>query len=399
MGWFSLRRTPAALAAAVDDLGTGLIALRRGAGDMAPPGTVVVVFNPAGQARRGAAGKVTCASGDTAFCFHPGPYTVDITPFAAAPEWGLRLRFVIDAANPHVPQQRFDLYLCAEVVPDLDRLPLTRLAAAMQGAVQSALAHGALDLPPCTALVEWHAFRAGLNQLLYTRFGVTVDDCVPVDLGDQVDFAAVLQARAQQAAIDEQAALPAAPLQPELHSMSALPPPDVPDVSEVPGVPGIPEVSVTARPPGTQSGAAQPAAAPAAGADAAGLRRLFLELPAVSRDLRLLDLPAGQALFQQHQALLLRLGMASLNVDTMPTLGWAAPDQPLDASGQARRAGATRIAVGALDEAWALLARLQRAEAGDWPALLDDADRMCANLETGLALRRAPHGEPREPAL
>lgn len=390
MGWFSLRRSPAALAAAaaVDDLGAGLIALRLGAGDVAPPGTVIVVFNAAGQARRGAGGKVACAPGDTAFCFHPGPYTVDMTPFAAAPEWGLRLRFVIDAANPHVQQQRFDLYVHAEVAPAHDRLPLDRLAAAMQAAVQAALAHGALELPPCTALDEWHAFRAGLNQLLYTRFGLTVDDCVPVDLGDQVDFAAVLQARAQQAAIDEQEALAAAPLlPPELHSMSALPPqPDVPDVSDVPGVH---EVPVAALLP----------AAPAACADAAGLRRLFLELPAVSRDLRLLDLPAGQALFQQHQALLLRLGMASLNVDTMPTLGWAAPDQPLDAAGQARRAGATGIAVGALDEAWALLARLQRAEAGDWPGLLDDADRVCANLETGLALRRAPHGAPREPVL
>jgi hypothetical protein len=38
------------------------------------------------------------------------------------------------------------------------------------------LAQGALDLPPCTTLEEWHAFRAGLNQLMYTRYGVTVDD-------------------------------------------------------------------------------------------------------------------------------------------------------------------------------------------------------------------------------
>lgn len=384
MAWFSLRRqsaanmAKAAKATHLADLGAGLVALRLVAGDAAPPGAVVVIFNAAGQARRAASGKVACAPDDNVFCFHPGPYTVDLVPFAAAPEWGLRLRFVVDAANPHVDQQRFDLYLYAEVAPDDARLPLAGLAAAVQKALQNELAHGALDLPPCTSLEEWHAFRAGLNQLLYTRFGVTVDDCVPVDLGGQVDFARVLQARAQQAAIDEQAAIDqqaaiAAAVEPELHTIAALP-----------------------SAPASQPVVTNPVAAVS---DAAGLRRLFLELPAVSRDLRLLALPAGPSTFQQHQSWLLRLGMASLNVDTMPSLAWAAPDQPLAASEQARRSGATAVAVAALDETWSLLARLQMAGAADWPALLDDADRMCANLETGLALRRAPHGERQEPGL
>ena len=380
MAWFSLRRQSAAKVAgaaqtaALADLGAGLIALRlgAGAGAVAPPGAVVVVFDAAGQARRAASGRVACAPDDTAFCFHPGPYTADLTPFAAAPEWGLRLRFVIDAANPHVEQQRFDLYLYAEVAAGDGRLSLAALAASVQQALQAELAHGALDLPPCTSLEEWHAFRAGFNQLLYTRFGVTVDDCVPVDLGGQVDFAQVLQERARQAAVEEQA-VSAALAEPELHSISALPTEPVPE-------------PVMAKPAGTVG-------------DAAGLRRLFLELPAVSRDLRVLILPPGPATFQQHQSLLLRLAMASLNVDTMPALAWAAPDQPLDDANQARRTSATGIAVAALDQAWSLLARLQLAGADDWPALLDDADRICANLETGLAQRRAPYGERREPAL
>jgi hypothetical protein len=39
------------------------------------------------------------------------PYTLDLQPFAAAPEWGLRLRVLVDAADPRVAQQRFDLFL------------------------------------------------------------------------------------------------------------------------------------------------------------------------------------------------------------------------------------------------------------------------------------------------
>ena len=63
-----------------------------------------------------------------------------------------------------------------------------------------------------------------------------------------------------------------------------------------------------------------------------------------------------------------------------------------------RRVARTAITVAALDEAWSLLARLQLAGADGWPALLDDADRICANLETGLALRRTPHDASQEPA-
>jgi len=395
MAWFSLRRRRAATAALADhggragelaDLGAGLMALRLDGGEVAPPGTVVVVFDAAGQARRTAPGKVACAPGHTAFCFHPGPYTVDLIPFAAAPEWGLRLRFVVDAAHPHVAQQRFDLYLHAEVAPGASRLPLAGWSAAVQATLQDELAQGALELPPCTALVEWHAFRAGLNQLLYTRYGVTVDDCVPVDLGGQVDFAQVLQERAAQASAQLAATTPVA----DLHSMSALPPSAAPAAA--------PAGAPAATPAATPATAANAANA-ASGSDAAGLRRLFLELPVLTRDLRVLALPAGPAAFQQHQGLLQRLGMASLHVDTMPALAWAAPDQPLDAVNQARRAGATALAVTALDQCWSLLARLQRLPADERPALFDDADRLCANLETGLAQRRATHGQRQEPLL
>ena len=382
MGLFSRRRKPAI---DTDGLGVTLIALRLDQGDVAPAQSTVVIFNAGGHARRAGAGKVSCEQGETVFCFHPGPYTVDLTPFAAAPEWGLRLRFLVDSANPRVTQQRFDLYLYSETA---GRLPLDDFAAAAQAALQTELAQGALDLPPCTSVEEWHAFRAGLNQLMYTRYGVTVDDCVPVDLGDQVDFADVLKARAAAEAAAGTAVQAAAASAAEAMSAATA----IPVNSAAPhGVAIAPAAGV--KPPSAQL-------------DARGLRRLFIELPALGGELRLLALPTGLPIFQQHQALLLRLGMASLNVNTMPALAWAAPDQPLAPEAQALRASQTMIAVAAMDEAWSLLARLQLAGHQQWPALLDEADRICANLETGLALRRTPHApgagtgsERKEPSL
>lgn len=341
-------------------LGATLIALRLDDGDLAPAQSTMVMFNAAGHARRVAVGKVSCEQGEMAFCFHPGPYTVDLIPFASAPEWGLRLRFVVDAANPRVSQQRFDLYLYSETA---GRLELADFAAAAEMALQAELAQGALDLPPCISLEEWHAFRAGLNQLMYTRYGVTVDDCVPVDLGEQIDYATILQARTQQAA--------------EAGCVADSATPGITDADDKPSA-------------GAMNIAEQ---------DARALRRLFLELPALSGELRLLVLPEGLEIFQRHASLLLRLGMAGLNVNTMPSLAWAAPGQPLPVADQAMRSAQTLIAQSALDEAWSLLARLQLAEHQQWPLLLDEADRICANLETGLSLRRSVYVPRTEPSL
>ena len=372
MGFFTRRRKQAT---DTGGLGAGLIALRLDEGDVAPADSTVVVFNAAGHARRATSGKVACEQGESVFCFHPGPYTVDLMPFAAAPEWGLRLRFVVDAANPRVSQQRFDLYLYSETS---GRLQLAGFGASVEAALQAELAQGALDLPPCTSLDEWHAFRAGLNQLMYTRYGVTVDDCVPVDLGGQVDFADILKARAMRAAEAERLAAV------EIHVLDE----PAADLLSAPA----------ATPPQTQPQPPLPLPS-AAQSDAQALRRLFLELPALSRGLRLLQLPEGLPVFERHQALLLRLGMASLNVTTMPALAWAAPDQPLAEEDQNRRSRHTLLARDALDEAWSLLARLQLAGHEQWPHLLDEADRVCANLETGLSLRRAPYAGRVEPSL
>jgi hypothetical protein len=438
MGLFSRRRKSTA---DTGGLGASLIALRLDEGDVAPSHSTVVVFNAGGHARRMAAGKVSCEQGETVFCFHPGPYTVDVMPFASAPEWGLRLRFVVDAANPRVTQQRFDLYLYSETA---GRLALADFSAAVEMALQAELAQGALELPPCTTLEEWHAFRAGLNQLMYTRYGVTVDDCVPVDLGDQIDYATILQTRAQQAAeagrarlIATEAAKAAQPdlapaaapavitpaaIEPTLHTATPAAAAGtaqtnapaaqnrVASATASPATVGLGSESDGAVPSNaaasrhsasrTPSGAASVrATATTAEQDARALRRLFLELPALGSGLRLLTLPDGLPTFQQHQAVLLRLGMAALNVNTMPSLAWAAPDQPLSMAGQARRVAQTMIAQSALDEAWSLLARLQLADPQQWPSLLDEADRICTNLETGLSLRRIAQLERMEPSL
>ena len=341
MGFFK-RTAPVAGAC---ELGRGAVALPLQPGCGTPPGCTVVIVDAQGKPRRAttpAGRKVELRPGELAWAFHPGPYTVDVVPYAEAPEIGLRTTFAIDPLDPAPAGKRFDLYLAAE---GDDRLDLARLALAMQDALRGALAQGTLALPPCAAIDEWNAFRLGLNRLLYLRFGLTVDDCVPVDLAG-VDYAAQLAARAAGPASDR-----------------------------------------------------APAPAPAAAervepalADAKALRRLFLELPCVMCGLRLGALPSGQDLFRRQQALLGRLDRLSVDVTTMPALVLAAPGQPLGLDGQLRRMRHARRAAAALDEAWALLARLDGAEKrGDayLAGLYDEAERIVANLEAECAARRA----------
>jgi hypothetical protein len=331
------------------ELGRSVVALALPAGTALPPGCQAVVVGADGRARRLlAARRIEAREGETAYAFHPGPYTAELLPFATAPEIGLRTSFAIDAPDPQASQQRFDLYLAAEVT---GRLGLDALVAAIEAALRHELATGGLELPPCTTLDEWNAFRQGLNQLLYMRFGLTVDDCVPVDLGDTRDYAAELAARAQRQA---EARGPAA--------------------------------------------AAAPAATAAerfdsAAEDAKALRRLFLELPCLMCGLRLAAMPAAQESFHRQQALLQRLDLVSVGVNTMPALGLAAPGQLLALDEQLRRARHSRRACVSLDEGWALLARLRQAGEAALPLLYDEAERIVANLEADCAGRRSPGDE------
>lgn len=325
-------RRPAADTSA---LGAGVIAMPMQSGCAIPAACSAVVIDQGGRTRRAPEGsRLQLAPGETAYAFHPGPYATDLVPFAAAPELGLRVAFAVDSPDPRVAQQRFDLFLASEAQGPL---AVADFCKAIEAALQRELAQGNLELPPCTSLAEWNAFRAGFNQLLYMRFGVTVEECVPVDLGDSIDFAAMLMSRSEA---------------PEL--------------------------------------APAPIAAPAPEplSDARALRRLFLELPCVMCALRLAVLPPGQQLFRRHQNLLHRLDLASLSVSTMPALELAAPGVALEVRQQVRRSRHSRRAATALDEAWALLSRLQVADGAQLAALFDDAERIVANLEYDIGGRR-----------
>lgn len=323
-------------------LGADAIALPLARGCAVPAGCFAVLANGEGRTRRLSEGaRVAIIEGESAWCVHPGPYGCDLAPFAAAPEIGLRVRFAIDAPDPREVQQRFDLFLASEAGA---RVALDAFVEAVQATLQRELAQGNLDLPPCTSFEEWNAFRSGFNQLLYTRFGVMVDDCVPCDLGASRDLAALLAAR------------------------------------------------LAVQPPPASAPAPQPEAFDAALEDALALRRLFLELPGLMCGLRLAVLPADCADFRRHQELLRRLDLVSLSVGTMPALGLCAPGQPLAAAAQLRRARHSRRAVAALDEGWALLARMKMGDAAQVPVLLGEADRIVANLECDCAARREVAG-------
>lgn len=328
-------------------LGAALVAMPLPSGCAVPAGCCAVLIDQGGRARRAPdGGRLALAPGESAYGFHPGPYACDMLPFAAAPEIGLRVAFVVDTPDPRAAQQRFDLYLASEAQ---GALALSDFCKAIEAALQHELAQGNLDLPPCTSLAEWNAFRAGFNQLLYMRFGVTVEECMPVDLGESVDFAQLLLARAAAAPAVAAPATPAVPAQV-----------------------AAPELS-----------------------DARSLRRLFLELPCVMCALRVAVLPPGQQMFRRHQALLQRLDLASLSVTTMPALELAAPGMPLAPAQQSRRVGHSRRAAAALDEAWALLSRMQTAGPSEIEGLLDDAERIAANLEYEIGGRRlAQESEP-----
>ncbi|MFD2367202.1 hypothetical protein [Pseudoduganella sp. GCM10020061] len=326
-------------------LGGALLAVPAPAGTCVPAGCVGLVFDQRGNLRRVAGGqRLQFGAAESGRIFHPGPYAFDVAPYESAPETGLRFELAIDSPDPRVIQQRFDLFLVSEAP---ERLELGMLRAAVEAALQRELSQDRLFLPPCTTLDEWNAFRLGVNQLIYTRFGMIVDDCVPVDLGAQVDFAARLSARAEPAA-----QAPASATQWARRAVAALHLHD-----------------------GEESGDM---------ADARALRRLFLELPCVMSGLRL-ALPDAQVPFTEQQALLARLDRAALAVDTMPAFALAAPAEPLAASGRARRAAASLAALEALDEAWALLARLR---SGSASGAADEADRIVSNLECALAGRR-----------
>ncbi len=323
-------------------LGTHVVALAVQPNSVLPEGCCGVIADADGRTRRAVANRrLKIAAGEIAWAFHPGPYAAQLVPFAAAPEIGLSVHFAVDRPDPRLEQQRFDLYLASECS---GRLELSALVHEAQQALQRELAQGNIELPPCATLEEWNAFRAGFDRLLYTRFGLVVDDCIPVDLGETVDYGAMLLER--------------------------LGPVVTP-------LPVATDPVVRAKPQDTQA------------IDARALRRLFLELPCLMRALRLAATPSTGDEFRALQDMFARLDLASLSVATMPALELVAPGQPLPPERRVLRAGHAGQAAAALDEGWALLARFERAEGVQFALLLDELDRVLSNLERHCAGRRS----------
>lgn len=325
---------------AVDGLGTSALAVRAPTQAGAPAGAALLL-----------------TADGVAWLVHALPLRCHITPFAAAPELGLRLDYCFDASGD---RQRFALLLAAEAD---HLLTVETVAAAIQDAVQGALQIGTFELPPCTSDEEWHAFRGGLNELVYTRFGLVVEDCVPVDLHPSADFAGQL-ADAGAPKGDRT---------------------DMPGADREGGA-WLASVRLADLPVHGWRAASMSASAPAsATADAAALRRLFLELPALAAGLRGLPMQEGDGSFTPLQDILRRLALAALHVNTMPALTQAAPGQRLPQPTQQLRAAHAISAQAALDEGWALLAAMR---CGFDPARIDEIDRMLSNLEYSLAQRR-----------
>ncbi|XLZ71775.1 hypothetical protein ABT364_07345 [Massilia sp. SR12] len=380
-------RDPAVDRSAVDGLGTSALALRLDGARLAPLPPLAALVETADGVR---------------WAVHAAPLRCFLTPFAAAPEIGLRLDYCFDASGD---RQRFALLLAAEAE---SVLPTAAVGAALQDAVQAALQLGTLELPPCTTDDEWHAFRAGLNELVYTRFGLVVEDCLPVDLHPATDLAAQLAAAAgaiptPRPREPDTGAGGNAEVHAELAAMTAAAAPGAcseaaEDAAEDanPGGPGRDDGTPLrwARledMPWHGRRAAAAAASIAAGGDpaqrdVAALRRLFLELPALAAGLRALPMQEGDGTFAPLQDILRRLAHAALNANTMPSLTQAAPGQRLPKNTQKLRAMHTQSAQAALDEGWALLAAMRN---GLDPARLDETDRMLSNLEYSLAQRRA----------
>ena len=376
------RRAPAAPAPSpqMQALGLGQVACVLQPSQTVPPGCVGVLFDGAGATRRIAAGGVCDAQpGQLACCIHPGPYQIEIAPFALAPEAGLHLTLALDLSGDD-EQARFDQVLAAECAGEL-ALDGARLA--IESQLQAALAKGHLSLPPCASHTEWHSFRAGLNRLLYLRFGWLVDECLPIDLGDRIDFAAQLRARAAAA------------------------------------TPGKAEPSLSA----SQSGGAHATTGLRAGRaappgdsialDAPGLRRLFIELPRLGRAFRQLEqhsaaptagaspatrasMPPGathpppeRSVGLRTHKLQERLARLAAHVNGMPALNLAAPGRPLAASLQSQRAAATIAALDALDESWALAARASTTGPDGMSGVLAEAERLVDALERACKQRRS----------
>lgn len=173
------RRTSAPLIADEERLGRDVLATEAPLGAWVPDGCVAVVIERGGRQRIAAGERIAAADGATAWCLHPGPYECVLGIGGAQPGLGLQLRFAIDGIDARASHQRFDLFLASEAAASVT---LAGFAARVAATLAQELRRTSLVLPNGASLAQWQAFRAGLDQLLYARYGVQVLECMQVDV-------------------------------------------------------------------------------------------------------------------------------------------------------------------------------------------------------------------------
>lgn len=175
----SLFRRPSALP--IPDaarLGASMLAVTAPLGAYVPEGCVALVIERDGRRRLAGGERLAGQAQALAWCLHPGPYEC-VLQLQASGDIGLLLRFALDTLDLRSTQQRIDLFLASEADGPVSVLDF---AAQMAWALQQECQRGCLRLGPSGTLAEWQQFRSGVDQLLYARFGVLVQECVQVEL-------------------------------------------------------------------------------------------------------------------------------------------------------------------------------------------------------------------------
>lgn len=267
----------------------------------------------------------------SAYLVHRGPYTLEILPQVDVPELALRLQLVIDQLENHVAEARFALFLRSE---DRAEMSLAELASRIQDCINTQLAQGYLLIETCPSATEWQNYRALLEKMLFTRFGFSLENCLPVDLAEQIDYASQLIAQenaphiATAAKLAETEVLVAEPISNNVNTANAAKPSR------------LERVAVS--------------------------RRMFLELPTLCREWRLLPWPSDLANYARLQKVAQRMDLLEAR--------YASPPADL------QLAQAQQLAI-TLEQAWALLARLQLASATQLSSHMLEIEALCTAWE------------------
>ena len=307
--------------------------------------------------------RLKVAAEENAWLVRQGQLMMLLQMHPAASTIGLHLGLDLAPAEHALSAQQAEIYLSGL---DTDSLTLGMLRNDVEAWLQTNMASGALDLPPCETAEEWRVFRLALGDGLHARFGLAIDDCFIVDLVDG------------PGQIGES---PSTPIDSTITTRVNM----------------VRVLRAATAAVGTARGAWQQVTRQAASdwarrrdstararisalADSHARNRLFIELPRLAAALRRPNLPQGVGVVQKQLALAQR-------IDRLAARSALPPMPSMDA---VRLGIERRLPLQDLDEGWAALARLGHAAADAAPfasiqICLDDAERVVANLESHVA--------------